>query len=66
MHVLKTGRKSTADTTTNEYMQELPESVKKMVGSVYTLLMKGGESQESLKRLPQKAASASEEIVVSI
>jgi hypothetical protein len=46
-------------------MQELPESVKKMVGSVYTMLMKGGESQESLKRLPQKAANPSDGIAVS-
>ena len=58
-------RHAKADTTANEYMQELPESVKKMVGSVYTMLMKGGESQESLKRLPQKAASPSEELAVS-
>ncbi len=59
-------RHAKADTTANEYMQELPESVKKMVGSVYTMLMKGGESQESLKRLPQKAANSCEEVAVSI
>ena len=59
-------RHAKADTTANEYMQELPESVKKMVGSVYTMLMKGGESRESLKRLPQKAANSSEELAVSI
>ncbi|MGB8480086.1 MAG: hypothetical protein WCE63_14820 [Acidobacteriaceae bacterium] len=53
-------------TTANEYMQELPESVKKMVGSVYTMLMKGGESRESLKHLPQKAANSSEGLAVSI
>jgi integrase len=58
-------RHAKADTTANEYMQELPESVKKMVGSVYTMLMKGGESQESLKRLPQKAANSCEEVAVS-
>jgi integrase len=28
-------RHAKADTTANQYMQELPESVKKMVGSVY-------------------------------
>jgi integrase len=36
-------RHAKADTTANEYMQELPESVKRMVGSVYTMLTKGGE-----------------------
>jgi integrase len=37
-------RHAKADTTANEYMQELPESVKKMVGSVYEMLSKGGDS----------------------
>ncbi len=59
-------RHAKADTIANEYMQELPESVKKMVGSVYTMLMKGGESQESLQDLPQKAANSFEEASVSI
>ena len=59
-------RHAKADTTANEYMQELPESVKRMVGSVYEMLMKGGESQESLKRLPQKAANSREEVAVSL
>jgi integrase len=58
-------RHAKADTTANEYMQELPESVKKMIGSVYAMLMKGGESQESSKRLPQNATSSCEEIAVS-
>ena len=31
-------RHSKADTTANEYMQEFPESVKQMVGSVYSML----------------------------
>ncbi len=31
-------RHSRADTTANEYMQELPESVQQMVGTVYALL----------------------------
>jgi hypothetical protein len=31
-------RHSRADTTANEYMQELPESVQQMVGTVYELL----------------------------
>jgi integrase len=59
-------RHAKADTTANEYMQELPESVKRMVGEVYAMLMKGGESQESLEHLPQKAANSSEELAVSI
>ena len=29
--------------TANEYMQELPESVKRMVGEVYAMLTKGGD-----------------------
>ncbi|ACO31486.1 hypothetical protein ACP_1330 [Acidobacterium capsulatum ATCC 51196] len=31
-------RHSRADTTANEYMQALPESVQQMVGSVYAML----------------------------
>jgi len=38
-------RHSRADTTANEYMQELPDSVKEMVGSVYDLLTKSEQSQ---------------------
>jgi hypothetical protein len=59
-------RHAKADTTANEYMQVLPESVKRMVGEVYAMLTKGGESQESLQHLPQKAANSSEELAVSI
>jgi integrase len=59
-------RHAKADTTANEYMQELPESVKRMVGEVYAMLMKGGESEERFERLPQKAANSSEELAVSI
>jgi hypothetical protein len=51
-------RHSRPDTTANEYMQELPESVQAMVGSVYAMLMKGGENQSS-DDLPQNAANAS-------
>jgi integrase len=58
-------RHAKAETTANEYMQELPESVKRMVGEVYAMLTKGGESQESLQHLPQKAANSSEELAVS-
>jgi transposase len=59
-------RHAKADTPASEYMQELPESVKRMVGDVYAMLTKGGESQESLQHLPQKAANSSEELAVSI
>ena len=31
-------RHSRADTTANEYMQEFPESVQQMVGTVYSIL----------------------------
>ncbi len=37
-------RPSRPDTTANECMQELPESVPEMVGSVNAMLMKGGEN----------------------
>jgi integrase len=35
-------RHAKGDTTANEYMQELPESVKRMIGEVSALLTKGG------------------------
>jgi integrase len=50
-------RHSRPDTTANEYMQELPESVQEMVGSVYAMLTKGGEKTSS-DEMPQKAANA--------
>jgi hypothetical protein len=37
-----------ADTTANEYMQELPESVQEMVGSMYAMLKKGGGSKKGV------------------
>jgi integrase len=52
-------RHSRPDTTANEYMQELPESVQKMVGSVYAMLMKGGEEKPSFSNLPQNATNFS-------
>jgi integrase len=58
-------RHAKADTTANEYMQELPESVKKMVGSVYAMLTKGGESQPASENLLPNATKVSEEHVVS-
>lgn len=36
-----------ADTTANEYMQELPESVQQMVGSVYQMLTKATTQQRA-------------------
>ena len=38
-------RHSRADTTANEYMQELPESVQQMVGTVYAMLTSNAGSQ---------------------
>ena len=58
-------RHAKADTTANEYMQELPESVKKMVGSVYIMLKKGGEVQQVSGDLLPNATNASEGLVVS-
>jgi integrase len=58
-------RHAKADTTANEYMQELPESVKKMVGSVYEMLRKGGDSEQVSEDLLPIATNASEELAVS-
>jgi hypothetical protein len=54
-------RHAKADTTANEYMQELPESVKKMVGSVYRMLTKGGDSEKVSEDLLPNATNVSEE-----
>jgi len=53
-------RHAKADTTANEYMQELPESVKQMVESVYTMLRKGEEVQQVSGELLPNATNASE------
>ena len=58
-------RHAKADTTANEYMQELPESVKQMVGSVYTMLKKGGEVQQVSSDLLPNATNAAEGFAVS-
>ena len=50
-------RHAKADTTANEYMQALPESVREMVGSVYQMLAKGGESKKPLEEMPQNATN---------
>jgi hypothetical protein len=57
-------RHAKADTTANECKQELPESVKKMVSSVYRMLMKGAEQQAS-EDLPPKATNFSDEHAIS-
>ena len=38
-------RHSRADTTANEYMQELPKSVQQMIGTVYAMLTGNAGSQ---------------------
>lgn len=58
-------RHSRPDTTANEYMQALPASVQQMVGSVYLMLMKGGEEKQSFEDLPQNATNFSEAPPVS-
>ena len=58
-------RHAKADTTANEYMQELPESVKQMVESVYTMLRKGGEVQQVSGDLLSNATNASEGLAVT-
>jgi integrase len=58
-------RHAKADTTANEYMQELPESVQQMVGSVYLRLAKGGEDEKGSQRLLPKATNAPEEQLVT-
>jgi len=54
-----------ADTTANEYMQELPESVKTMVGSVYAMIKKGGNSEQDFGDLLPNATKSSGAISVS-
>jgi hypothetical protein len=58
-------RHSRPDTTAHEYMQELPESVHQMVGSVYLMLTKGGEGKKVSDEMPQNAANAFEVTLVS-
>ena len=57
-------RHAKADTTANEYMQELPESVKQMVGSVYAMLSTQHEPRkDSVLLLPNATKSRAENIV---
>lgn len=50
---------SRPDTTAYEYMQEFPESVRQMVGSVYAMLQKGGESGKEISNLLPSATNPS-------
>ena len=58
-------RHAKADTTANEYMQELPESVKTMVGSVYTMIKKGGNAKQLFGDLLPNATKSPEANPVS-
>lgn len=58
-------RHAKADTTANEYMQELPDSVKRMVGSVYGMLTKGGEISPAFGDLLPNATNQSDQLPVS-
>ncbi len=57
---------SGADTTANEYMQALPESVQEVVGSVYLMLARRKEEKRPTTKLPQKATKSSGEALLVI
>jgi hypothetical protein len=46
-------RHARPDTTAYEYMQELPESVQEMVGSMFEKIRKGGDSKKGIVSLLQ-------------
>jgi hypothetical protein len=54
-----------ADTTANEYMQELPESVQEMVGSVYLMLANAAEQNTALAICKKTQHSRSVEATLS-
>jgi hypothetical protein len=57
-------RHAKADTTANEYVQELPESVKQMVGSVHAMLsMQAEPCKGSVPLLPKAAKSPGNTVV---
>jgi len=58
-------RHARPDTTAYEYMQELPESVQEMVGSMYAMLKKGGVSKKGVVRLLPNATKAHKEQAAS-
>jgi integrase len=51
-------RHARPDTTAYEYMQELPDSVQEMVGSMYAMLKKGGGSKKGVVGLLPNATKA--------
>jgi len=51
-------RHTTSDTSANEYVQELPESVQQMVESVYKQLNEGGNQNKVSKTCPQVPQTA--------
>ena len=58
-------RHARPDTTAFEYMQELPDSVQEMVGSMYEKLKKGGAPKKGVARLLPNATKAPKEKSVS-
>ncbi|MGA7343298.1 MAG: hypothetical protein WBE72_15610 [Terracidiphilus sp.] len=58
-------RHARPDTTAYEYMQELPDSVQEMVGSMYAMLKKGGGSKKGVEHLLPNATKAPEERAVN-
>jgi integrase len=56
-------RHARPDTTAHEYMQELPESVQEMVGSMYAMLKKGGD--KAVVRLQPNATKSAENLSLS-
>ena len=56
-------RHARPDTTAHEYMQELPESVQEMVGSMYAMLKKGGD--KAVVRLLPNATKSAENLSLS-
>ena len=58
-------RRARPDTTAYEYMQELPESVQEMVGSMYEKLKKGEGSKMGVVVLLANATKPPKEHAVS-
>ena len=58
-------RHARPDTTAYEYMQELPESVQEMVGSMYEKLTKGGGPRKGVAGLLANVAKPPEQLTVS-
>jgi hypothetical protein len=58
-------RHARPDTAACECMQDLPESVQEMVGSMYEKLRKGGDSKKGVVGLPANATKSPKEQAVS-